>query len=113
MGLIKKKTAWYVILRALREKVSTFNSSTCSSTSMPDRLSQIASRIKEIQSWLGFSDEFAEGWIKISTAFAKSVVADKSINGNDIRTRFPTVFENFLRDDPDCNKIYETLTEAF
>ncbi|ODM96588.1 hypothetical protein Ocin01_10086 [Orchesella cincta] len=111
IGLIKKKTAWYVILRSLREKVASFNAAS-SSIPMPDRLSQIASRIKEIQSWLGFSNKFTEGWSEICTAFAE-FVAVKSPSGNDIRTRFPTLFNEFLKDNQDCKTLYNSLQGTF
>ncbi|CAL8101714.1 unnamed protein product [Orchesella dallaii] len=61
IGLIKKKTAWYILLRALREKVAAF-SRPHESSSLNERSNKIAKRIKEIQTWLEFSNEFAEGW---------------------------------------------------
>ncbi|ODM96589.1 hypothetical protein Ocin01_10087 [Orchesella cincta] len=111
IGLIKKKTAWYVLIRALREKVAAFSSSG-KSTSMNERCTKIAKRIKEIQSWLEFSNEFADGWTKISTSFTKWINF-KTKNNHDLRSRFPILFDEFLSANPECNTLYKDLQGTF
>jgi len=60
-GLIKKKTAWYIILRALREKACSFSSQKAS-FSKAEMEKKVTKRLCEIQVWLGFSDAYRTTW---------------------------------------------------
>ena len=59
-GMVKKKTCWYVILRAIREKTAYFLSHKQSPSQIPIR---VAKRIREIQTWIGFSDQYYQVWM--------------------------------------------------
>lgn len=61
IGLIKKKTAWYIILRAIREKACYFTSKKVrlSKSEMDEK---VIRRISELQGWLGFSDVYRRKW---------------------------------------------------
>jgi hypothetical protein len=61
IGILKKKTAWYIVLRAIREKSCQFCSKN-SSVKAGERSSKMAKRISEIQSWIGFTDEYRKSW---------------------------------------------------
>jgi hypothetical protein len=63
-GVLKKKTAWYIILRALREKACSFCSPK-NSHSAEDIKKKVTKRIAEIQDWLGYSDEYRKAWTVI------------------------------------------------
>lgn len=69
-GVIKKKTAWYIILRALREKACCF-SAPKSSQPLSDITKKVTKRIAEIQVWLGFSDEYRKKWTVITSAIIR------------------------------------------
>lgn len=64
IGLIKVKTSWYTVLRALREKaVYCFTSAKKKSDwSLQDRIKSTHKRFREIQSWLKFSNNYLHQW---------------------------------------------------
>lgn len=64
IGLIKVKTAWYTILRALREKaVYCFTTARKRPDwSLHDRIMSTHKRFREIQFWLKFSDNYLRQW---------------------------------------------------
>lgn len=63
-GLLKKKTMWYILVRALREKskalANRFRKSSPAESPVPYAIKKTNKRLAEIQSWLAFSDEDAE-----------------------------------------------------
>lgn len=64
IGLIKVKTTWYIVLRALREKtVYTFTAATKRKDwSLDEQIKKTAKRFGEIQKWLKFSDDCLSKW---------------------------------------------------
>lgn len=69
IGVLKKKTAWYIILRSIREKVCHFCSSKDAS-SIAEKRNKIIKRVAEIQTWIGFSDSYKNSWaVKFTTLF--------------------------------------------
>jgi len=91
IGLVKKKAIWYIVLRALREKCRGFvgrvnrgrkHRDSTNSVSRAVDLETVSNelnktqnatrkRIKELQSWLGFSSSFAEAWTSLAMDFLK------------------------------------------
>ncbi|CAL4106989.1 unnamed protein product, partial [Meganyctiphanes norvegica] len=64
IGMAKTKTVWYVLLRALREKV-VFAFTTAKkrhSWSLEERINATHKRFREIQNWLKFSNEYLAEW---------------------------------------------------
>lgn len=61
IGLVKTKTMWYIMLRALREKVL-YTTRHRQSSSITDRIDTTHRRFNEIQGWLQFSDSYLEAW---------------------------------------------------
>ena len=55
IGLLKKKTAWYILARAIREKASAAVLAFAKDKSLPasKRASKCEVRLKQIQTWLG------------------------------------------------------------
>ena len=64
IGMVKIKTRWYIILRALREKaVYCFTSRKKKRDwSLEDNINSTYIRLIEIQNWLKFSDGYLQKW---------------------------------------------------
>jgi len=107
VGLLKKKTAWYVICRAIREKVS--NASTAykkdpgswTKQLSNSHLSRIDKRIDEIRKWLELSEAEAQKWKVMGKDFQNwlmsSMISDvNNIEKFSVRGRFPQLWNSFL-----------------
>ena len=113
IGLMKKKTAWYIVLRAIREKavaayaewkkLSNFNQASWSR--------KVKSRLKDIQGWVCYSDKFCDTWAKLGFTFIVWVIhlcqgklernaennkLKRIINDVGIRPQFPCIWKQFL-----------------
>ena len=111
-GLIKKKTAWYIILRAIREKACSF---ICGKNSFSKQEMQVkvVKRIAEIQRWLEFSDEFRKQWEDMGKAFTiwvVNLIREKPRNQFEVRSQFPQLWKKFLDTNENYKTMYETLT---
>ena len=100
IGMVKVKTFWYVILRALREKVVfCFNTGKKSKGwSLEDLILATHRRFKDIQDWLKFDNQYLDEWIKVSRLFIQwlnTEVNNNRIIGADIRPKFPIILKNF------------------
>lgn len=63
IGLTKVKTAWYVMLRALREKVDQgFNSKKQKVVALQDKIAATHKRFRQIQTWIKFSNNYRNQW---------------------------------------------------
>jgi len=108
IGLLKKKTAWYVLCRAIREKVAhSIRQESLKPGSGGNTAGSISARLHDIQKWLGFPDEFREAWIKLGVDFlewalAKCKTTSSSSNKPEtvvpVRTQFPVLWRQFLND---------------
>ncbi|XP_045128705.1 uncharacterized protein LOC123514706 [Portunus trituberculatus] len=102
IGLVKVKTVWYVILRALREKaVYSFTTGKKKSHwDISDCVRSTHKRFTEIQKWLKFSDEYLHSWQNLARNFLhwlnEEVKARKEEPGK-IRPAFPMIWNKFLR----------------
>jgi hypothetical protein len=105
IGLLKKKTAWYVLLRAIREKacgaLADYKKDK-GSYSNPTKKKKMETRLDQIQTWLGFSDEFLEKWKLLSGQFLEWLIVEleekRLPNEGNLRGAFPAVWNKFLRD---------------
>jgi len=72
LGLIKKKTAWYVLARAVREKVNNATNQYRKFGGERGRehnLGKIDRRMEEIQTWLELCDQQTEQWKELGRGF--------------------------------------------
>lgn len=102
-GLLKKKTIWYVVLRAIREKARPMLAAwekdrkmTLSETQ--DRTSR---RLNAIQKWLGFSNEILDQWKKLAGEFLKWLMEGakkKTITRADVADEYPILWSKFLQE---------------
>ena len=121
-GLIKKKTDWYIVLRAIREKaVSAFADwQKCGTFQQSAWSSKVKSRLKDIQKWVGFSDKFRDTWAKLGSQIIGWIIhlsqgklkknAENNrikhiINEVGLRPQFPLVWKQFLADQDLNDKI--------
>src|ERR1700755_2019524 len=61
IGLTKVKTIWYIIVRAIREKIKC-SVSYKKKKPLSDRINDIKTRLDEIQKWLGFCNKCLDKW---------------------------------------------------
>ncbi|KAK6982506.1 actin-binding protein ipp [Biomphalaria glabrata] len=102
IGLLKKKTVWYILCRAIREKTR-FSCAALlkskSSFSKQKSISQVEKRLDEIQKWLLLSDQTIQKWKDLGTGFLVYCIQQID-SGNcqmeDIADRFPVVWKSYL-----------------
>jgi len=113
IGLLKKKTVWYIMLRALREKYKAYvaflhrkrtGKPTHSPTLEAEKTridSQIEKRFRAIQKWIGFSDHYREQWTRLGlqgNAWVAQQLQAKKLDLDDLGRMFPVVWHRFLKD---------------
>jgi len=108
VGLVKKKTAWYVLCRAIREKVNTAKSQYKKDGSMSKQkenlhIEKLERRVNEIQTWLDLSDSTTKHWRLLGTNFFKWMLNQLKQNPNKLeelcaRGGFPQQWQAFLNE---------------
>lgn len=61
----------------------------------------IAKRIKQIQTWIGFDDAYTANWINLATQFAKWFTYNynsKKIDSEVFYSKYPTLWTRYLRE---------------
>ena len=106
IGLLKKKTAWYVLCRAIREKVRHAVTMHNKEAKTVDT-AKISTRLHEIQKWLGFTDQVRDRWIELGSKFQVWTL-DKVKSGQevDVRATFPILWKEFL----ECEKLSDNFS---
>ena len=106
IGLLKKKTAWYVLLRAIREKMSHVfaafkkNPGAWTESSNNSHLVKLNRRLAEIQRWLQLSDEELMKWKMLGKSFqhwliTKLLESRGDIERYSVRGNFPQLWKAF------------------
>eukprot|EP00091_Calanus_sinicus_P001439 TRINITY_DN11423_c0_g1_i1.p1 TRINITY_DN11423_c0_g1~~TRINITY_DN11423_c0_g1_i1.p1 ORF type:complete len:333 (+),score=81.15 TRINITY_DN11423_c0_g1_i1:112-999(+) len=107
VGLLKKKTAWYVLCRAIREKVTNAftaykkNPGGWTQQLSNSHLVRIDNRIDQIRKWLELSDVEATKWKTMGKKFLNwlisNITADvKNMDKFAVRGNFPQLWNSFL-----------------
>ena len=114
IGLLKKKTSWYVICRAIREKASTAIAALKKnpSESPKSRSKKTEARIHQIQSWIGFSDAYANAWVKLGSgyiAWIMNAVKEKKVTSE--RGKFPQQWKQYLSETGQTDEIKFSISE--
>ncbi len=94
IGILKKKTTWYIILRAIREKIRSFLSPN-RNVSLADLQKNIAKRLNEIQNWIGFDDDYLNAWKELANHFAKwfaYCINTKKLDRDVFYNKYPTLW---------------------
>ena len=108
IGLLKKKTSWYVVLRAIREKVSHVHSTYKKNPRGWDKetnnrfLAKMNKRLEEIQSWLCLTDFQLQTWKMLGKNFQNWLVDGMkkdtldNIDKYSVRGNFPQLWKSFM-----------------
>ncbi|CAF0716235.1 unnamed protein product [Brachionus calyciflorus] len=100
IGMLKKKTTWYIILRALREKIRSYLS-TRSTMSLDDLKSKVKIRLYDIKAWIGFSSNDLTKWENLCCEFCKWFDKAYRKNSNiktDFYERYPVLWNQFIKE---------------
>ncbi|GFN89823.1 actin-binding protein ipp-like [Plakobranchus ocellatus] len=117
MGLLKKKTIWYIICRAIREKARNAGGSFMKdrgSFSIQKSENQVRKRLKDIQGWLGLSNEATLQWENLGIAFVKWTIESletKKMGMEGIADVFPVNWKRFLEENGLSDKIATEFVE--
>jgi len=108
IGLLKKKTAWYVLARAIREKArnAVRGFVKTPSESVSGSIKKTESRLRQIQTWIGFSDTYLKAWTTLATGFLRWLhqrVAEKKLES--ICGNFPQLWKIFLTESNQSDQI--------
>ncbi|CAF0972381.1 unnamed protein product [Rotaria magnacalcarata] len=103
IGLLKKKTIWYVILRAIREKARPMLGEWEKNhkIDLPETMKKTSRRLIAIQKWLGFSSEILDQWTILAGEFLTWLsegAKKKSILRNDVADEYPILWSKFLNE---------------
>ncbi|KAL4235361.1 hypothetical protein ACF0H5_006997 [Mactra antiquata] len=111
IGLLKKKTTWYIICRAIREKTKNAvlqSKKYPNNFSLSKTLNKVDKRINEIQKWLGLDRETTEAWKELgrnAIDWALKQVDDGKLSVDEIQNQFPGYWNQFLSDTGSTDKI--------
>lgn len=89
IGLIKLKSKWYVLIRAIREKIKKWN------------INQISKRIDDIREWLSLTDEETKYWKNEGVLFAKWIKNGIDLDlfdNSDILNHYATLWVKFTKE---------------
>ena len=106
IGLLKKKTAWYILLRALREQLCA-GLQKLEFTNVKDKVEK---RFSAIQAWLGFDDQFRTDWLSLGVDFAKWLKENPATDYGTLRTMMPPLWTQFLRSTGRSDKLEPKIT---
>ncbi|CAF0915718.1 unnamed protein product [Rotaria sp. Silwood1] len=103
IGLLKKKTIWYVILRAIREKARPMLAGWEKNhkLDLSDTIDRTSRRLNAIQKWLRFSNEILDQWKMLAGQFLKWLAEGakkKVITRNNVADEYPMLWSKFLRE---------------
>jgi len=110
IGMLKKKSVWYIIVRAIRQKVhaACMSYSKNSETFVHGTHAQkIEQRLKEIQQWLQLDDKSVLAWKHLAEKFLAFCIVQlraQNFSASDFTDYFPVHWRNFLleKGETDC-----------
>jgi len=110
IGMLKKKTVWYIVVRAIREKVHTACVSYSKNTEAfvhDTHVQKIDRRLQEIQQWLQLNDKSLSAWKRLAhefLAFSVEKLHTEGFSASDFPASFPVHWKNFLLEmgETDC-----------
>jgi len=125
VGLVKKKTMWYVLVRSIREKMKNMchrwiklvQSQETTEQQKTDFITRFNKRIhetiKQKQDWLGFNDEVRQAWntlalscaVWIREEFMKDAATTPEFSLRPVERMFPVVWYQFLKETNQSDKI--------
>ncbi|XP_065180066.1 uncharacterized protein LOC135810500 [Sycon ciliatum] len=133
VGLLKRKTVWYICIRAIREKTKTAlrvldrrekqKKPAAKGEKAPSQLpseghymrgvyDKITRRFQDIDSWLEFGKDCHRQWLDLALGFVHYVidhVADGSLPREEVNNRFPDVWNRYLQVSGSTDRIYADI----
>ncbi|ELT97468.1 hypothetical protein CAPTEDRAFT_221450 [Capitella teleta] len=103
IGLLKKKSIWYIICRAIREKVRGALNPRRRNSNHQAVVRKIEQRIGEIQIWLGLDKRTTSAWKKLGVSFYHW--SCERGNSEEITNQFPVMWKRFLEDTNQTDQI--------
>ncbi|XP_078608518.1 uncharacterized protein LOC144880284 [Branchiostoma floridae x Branchiostoma japonicum] len=103
IGLLKKKTIWYIVIRAIREKVRNAAQAYTKKNDFDINRSdkKLRQRIGEIQQWLGLDEDSVATWRELGHKFLHWVINNlrtRTVTMEEVSGVFPVVWNRFLSD---------------
>lgn len=99
-GIIKKKTTWYIILRAIREKGKLMGRMMKKSLQSPSHCIELwEKRLDDIQKWLQMKNSTAIKWKKLGIQFLKWSYKEfhsEKLKIQQLDSQFPVLWKHFL-----------------
>ena len=117
IGLLKKKTIWYIYLRAIREKMKNYLNQlkkdpegliSISKKVNSDIPSKIKKRFKEIKEWLSIDPKQSHAWTELAIGMSNYLcnnLINKKISFQDIQFRFPVLWNQYLKESKKDDKM--------
>jgi len=133
LGMLKKKSVWYVVLRAVREKMKyyffTMSKLTKQFTTSGDEAKlketvetihqgfpkRMKDRLKDIKKWLKLDDSTVEQWSKLAIGFDDWFYEKwkrKAIEVKQMQSKFPVFWENYLKETSQTDDIKVKVLES-
>ncbi|XP_042215304.1 uncharacterized protein LOC121861526 isoform X2 [Homarus americanus] len=112
IGMVKFKTLWYIMMRALREKAVYFfvSSKKQQDFNLQNCVEATHRRMDDIQKWLKFpnTSNYLQNWKTLGETFLKwmnNEIQENREEASNIRPRFPVMWQRFLKDTRQTDKI--------
>ena len=102
IGMLKKKTVWYIVVRAIRQKVHAACMSYSKNTEAfvhGTHVHKIDQRLKEVQQWLQLNDKSVSAWKNLAEKFLTFCIEQlraKAFSASDFTDHFPVHWNSFL-----------------
>jgi hypothetical protein len=102
IGLLKKKSIWYIVVRAIREKVRamcTRYAKVPTSIDISAEIFKTDRRINEIQKWLDLDENSTSAWKKLAGDFfhwSYEKLESQKFTYASLNIKFPTHWQEFL-----------------
>nr|BDT62895.1 MAG: hypothetical protein [Trachysalambria curvirostris majanivirus] len=102
IGIVKIKTKWYILQRALREQVvSAFDSKLRKKNwNLLNKIEKIKGRLNDLQDYVKLNDQELNHWKILYGEFfiwLNGEVGSSRIEVNTIRPKFPTIWKSFIK----------------
>ena len=108
--MLKKKTAWYVLCRAVREKAVHMVSAakrgggggSAAAAASREAAAKTSRRLEQIQRWLGFDDAYLRRWQRLAAGFLAWLAQQSSARAMEeagVRGTFPKLWKRFLEEE--------------
>ena len=116
IGLLKKKTIWYVILRAIREKIRPMLSQWEKNHKLDvaDTIERVSRRLNAIQKWLGFSNAILDQWKTLAGQYVTWIgekAKKRTVARDDISNEYPILWSKFLEETNNQDDFMKNMIE--